>query len=139
MALMNEAIDRETWEKIQKGIPVKPKPKIERPEPEFPVVPDLLKFEDIPMADFDDLESAGRRVIQNNEGVHFNGFDVRIILTPDAQAKRKPGRPKVHKEDEITETVKESKVLTGWMIEGDFQKFHRIVRERINQNVIKWF
>jgi len=115
MPLMNEAMPKEEWERMQRGEKTnRPKP-IPRTEPTFPKVKDLIKFEDIPLTEFDKVMNAKMRRIRNEEGVNFIGYDVTILL----KGKRGAGRPK---EDESEPSPR---TLTGWMIEGDYEKLRR--------------
>jgi hypothetical protein len=114
---MNEAMSKEDFERADKGLPPIKKPKIERPDPEFPLVKDLIKFDDIPIAEFDKIVTSNRRAIRNEEGVIFIGFDVTILLKPkqEEDTEHKVGRP----------PKPQPRVLKGWMIEGDFEKLRR--------------
>jgi hypothetical protein len=121
--MLQEAMAKEDWERTEKGLPPIKREKIVRPEPKQPVLMDLIKYEDIPIDEFKELEYARRKMVKNEEGTRFIGFEVSILL------KRKPGRPK---EDEGPGT------MTGWMNEGDFLKLNRVMRKKINQAVINW-
>jgi hypothetical protein len=123
---MQEAMTKENWERTEKGLPPIRPEKVEKPEPKKPDIKNEIKFDDIPMAEFSELEYARRQTIKNAEGVRFIGFEVSIIL------KRKPGRPKESEKEEGPGT------LTGWMNEGDFLKLNRVMRKKINQQVINW-
>ena len=115
MAIMNEAIPREDFERTERGERIPKRKVIPRPEPAFPKVDNLIKFDDIPLGEFEKMISANMRRIQNEEKVHFIGYDVVIQLKP----KRGPGRPK---EDEADPPPR---ILKGWMIEGDYEKLKR--------------
>ena len=115
MPIMNEAMPKEEWKRRERGERIqKPKP-IPRQEPAFPKVKDLIKFEDIPLTEFEKVMNAKMRRIRNEEGVNFIGYDVTILL----KGKRGAGRPK---EDE---SELPPRTLTGWMIEGDYEKLRR--------------
>jgi hypothetical protein len=118
MSLMNEAISREDFERQEKGLPPLKKDKIVRPEPEFPKVDNLIKFDDIPILDFERIVTSAMRRIKNKEGVNFIGYDVTILL----KARRRAGRP-TKEEEEAGEP--QPRILKGWMIEGDFEKLKR--------------
>ena len=135
MPLMTEAISREDWELMEQGKRPKPRPRIERPEPPKPVIENEIKFEDIPLDDFVELEYARRNTLKNPEGSRFIGFDVSMILKSNAQLKRKAGRPPKEEKEEIST---EPKILTGWMNEGDFLTLVRMCRKKINPQVINW-
>ena len=113
--MLNEAMPLEDWEKKEKGIPVPKRKVVPRPEPTMPILKDLIKFDDIPLLEFDKIMNANMRRIQNQDGINFIGYDVTIILKP----KRGPGRPK---EDEPEPPPR---ILKGWMIEGDYEKLRR--------------
>jgi hypothetical protein len=133
--MAQEAMTVENFERWQKGLPpLKPK-KVVRPEPEKPKIGNEIKFQDIPVDDFVELEYAKRNTVQNAEGARFIGFDVSMILNPSAQLKRKPGRPKESEKEEIST---EPKVLSGWMAEGSFLELLRTCRKKINTQVIHW-
>jgi len=115
--VMNEAMPREEWEKMDRGEKIRRSKPIPRGEPVPPKVPDLLKFDDIPLAEFEKIINAKMRRVQNEDKVHFIGYDVIIQLKP----KRGPGRPK-----EGEETVElPSRILKGWLIEGEYEKLKR--------------
>ena len=133
MPLMQEAISRENWERMEKGLkPIKQKV-IPRPEPKRPDISNEIKFKDIPTDDFVELEYARRNTIKNFEGMRFIGYDVSMIIS--SEGKRKPGRPP---KDEKEEIPVESKTITGWMGEGDFLQLVRTYRKKINLQVINW-
>jgi hypothetical protein len=132
MALMQEAVSKENWERIEKGLPpLKPK-KIHKPEPERPTIKNEIKCSDIPQGYEVELEQARRKSVRNDQKVMFIGFDVTINLIPILK-KRGPGRPK-----ETEDAPLEPKTLSGWMIEGEFLTFVRTYRKKINQQVIHW-
>jgi len=120
MPIMQEAVKKEEWERMDKGLPPLKKEKEVRPDPEFPKIDNHVKLETINLEKFVSLEKAERRQVRNAEGVVFNGFDVQIRMKSNYDSPKKD-------------------VIEGWMIEGEFQQFFRLVRDRINLNVIKWF
>ncbi len=136
MSIMQEAIPKRDWEDMQQGKPMRIKPQIARPEPERPAIENEIKFDDIPVNDFVELEYAKRKTLKNAEGVRFIGYDVSMILNSNAPLKRKPGRPA--KDEYKEELSSESKTLTGWMDEGNFMQLVRTFRKKINQQVINW-
>lgn len=125
------------WDRMEKGLPPSKVKKVARPEPERPKVQNEIKFEDIPIDDFVELEYARRNSVRNNDGMRFIGYDVSIILNGNAPLKRKPGRP-VTKVIEKEEVSNEPKTLVGWMQEGDFLSLVRNCRKKINPQVINW-
>jgi len=130
MPMMTEAIDREDWELIDKGKPPREKVKPIIPEPKFPKIDDHLKFNDILPDQFESLVSAKRRSIRNEDRVVFNGYDVIIKL------KRKAGRPS--EKEKALQTDAKDKLISGWMVEGDFLKFFYHFREKIDLDTISW-
>jgi len=135
MPLMAEAMTKENFERIEKGLPpLKPK-RIVKPEPKRTDVNNEIKFDYIPIDDFLELEYAKRNTVKNEDGMRFIGFDVSMILKTTAQLKRKAGRPKESEKEEISN---EPKTLTGWMDEGNFLTLVRNVRKKINPQVINW-
>jgi len=125
---MAEAIDKEDWERMDKGLTPVKKPKVVIPEPKFPKIDNHLKFEDVPIDRFEKLLSARRSVVKNEEGARFIGYDVLI----EFKGKRKPGRPPETKEEIPPE------IISGWMIEGDFLHLYRLIRDRVNIAKIVW-
>jgi hypothetical protein len=135
MPLMQEAMTMENFDRQEKGLPpLKPKV-VKRPEPKRPNIDNEIKFEDIPIEDFVELEYAKRNTLKNEEGVRFLGYDVSMILSSTASLKRKPGRPM---KDVSKEISSEPKTLTGWMQEGDFLSLIRNCRKKINPQVVNW-
>ena len=130
--MQTEAMSKKDWERGEKGLPPLKVEKIKRPEPERPKIENEIKFEDIPINDFVELEYARRKTIQNTEGARFIGYEVSMIVGP---LKRKAGRPKESEKDDIQG---EPKNLSGWMSEGDFISLVRTCRKKINQQVINW-
>lgn len=130
---MQEAVTKENFERMEKGLPPL-KVKVEkRPEPTKPDVENEIKFKDIPVDEFVELEYARRNTVKNKEGIRFIGYDVSMIL--ESPMKRKPGRPK---ESEKEEVLTESKNLIGWMNEGEFLTLVRHAKKKINPQVINW-
>ena len=130
--MLQEAVSKENWDRIEKGLaPLKPE-KITRPDPEKPVVENEIKISDIPTGYDVELEQAKRKSIRNEQGVMFIGFDVTINLNPIPK-KRGPGRPK-----ESEEGTPEPMTLNGWMPEGAFLTLIRTYRKKIDQQVIHW-
>lgn len=133
MPLMQEAVSKENWDRMEKGLrPLKPE-RVVIPEPEKPVVENEIKFDDIPNNYEVELEHAQRKSIRNAHGILFIGFDITLNLVP-IEKKRGPGRPP----KEPDETILEAKTLTGWMLEGEFLKLVRTYRKKIDQQVIHW-
>lgn len=125
MPLMQEAMDKEDWERMDKGLPPLPKKKVVKPEPKFPKIENQIAFVDIPLDRFEKLISARRKVIKNDEGVQFVGMDLVIEL------KKGAGRPAKSDNPELS-----SRTITGWMIEADWYKLYRHIREKIDIRVV---
>lgn len=135
MPLMEEAIPLEDFERQRRGLPPLKKKVEKKPEPEKPEIKNEIKFEDIPLDSFMELEYAKPNTLKNKEGTRFIGYDVSIILNPQAVFKRKAGRPPKNPEENVSE---EPKVLKGWMNEGNFIKFTKHFGQKINPNVVQW-
>jgi hypothetical protein len=133
MPLMQEAVTMENFDRQEKGLPPLKPEVMKRPEPERPKVKNEIKFEDIPIDDFVELEYAKRNTLKNEEGMRFIGYDVNMVI--NTQLKRGPGRPKESEKDEVRV---EPKTLVGWMDEGNFLTLVRHVRKKINPQVINW-
>ncbi len=99
MPIMTEALSKDEFERKERGERVVKSKPIPRPEPAFPKVPDLIKFNDISLSEFEKISSADMKRVKNEEGVNFIGYDVMIKL--------------------------KTKTLRGWMIEGDYLKLSR--------------
>jgi hypothetical protein len=99
MSIMNEAMAKEDWEKMDRGENISRPKTASKPEPAFPKVPDLIKFDDIPLMDFEKIINASMKRVRNEEKVNFIGYDMIIKLR--------------------------NKVIKGWMIEGDYEKLRR--------------
>jgi hypothetical protein len=80
---------------------------IRPPEPEPPVVPDRIKFEDIPDQEISDFNARGRTV-KNKDGARFTGYTFFVEFT-------------------------NKKTLSGWLPESEFLKLKaRIPRNRVD-------
>lgn len=135
MPLMQEAMTKENWERQERGLRPLKANTVKRPEPKKPDIDNEIKFEDIPIEDFVELEYAKRNTLKNEEGVRFLGYDVSMILNANAKLKRKPGRPKESEKEEVSNGPK---TLSGWMDEGNFLTLVRHVRKKINPQVVNW-
>ena len=130
MALMKEAMTRDNWDRVEKGLPPLKAKKFIRPEPPKPDIENEVKLEDI--KNFVALRRAEREIVKNLEGSRFIGYKVEIEIM--VEGKRKPGRPK----ESEKEIPLEPMVLEGWMNEGEFLQLVRTYREKINTQIIKW-
>jgi hypothetical protein len=107
MPIMQEAVPKEDWERMEKGLPPinrKPEP---RPDPENPKVDDQISLKKI---DFQRLISAKRENRRNKDKVLFIGFSVRMEIKEGAGVKS----------------------LGGWVPEAEWLEFLRINRGKIN-------
>lgn len=129
MPLMTEAIDREDWELMDKGLSPKKKPQIVKPEQKLPQIDNQLKFEDIPLEEFESLISARRKNIKNENGAIFVGYDVKIALKTVKKLGRPSFKDKIEKEEK---KEPEKRILSGWMLEGDWYIFYRHLRDKID-------
>jgi hypothetical protein len=126
--MLNEAVSKENWERMEKGLPpLKPK-NVVLPDPPKPVISNELKLTDIPPNCDIQLDHAQRNTVRNEEGLRFIGFDVTITCTPK---KKKPGKPP-------TGSIDEPVTISGWMEEGTFLSFVRTYRNQIGQQAIHW-
>lgn len=73
MVIPIDAVDLEDFKRMDRGLPPRPKPKINIPEPDPPIVEDRMKFEDIPNQEIRDF-NARRRSVKNKDGVIFTGY-----------------------------------------------------------------
>ena len=103
-----DAIPLEEFERMEQGLPPRPKKKVIRPEPEFPRVENRIEFVDIPLEKLVRIEGIRKNILKNSEGVRFIGFDIELEL-------------------------KDSKPLTGWILEGDLYQLLPFVREKTDQ------
>ncbi len=93
-----ELVDMDNFERWQAGKPLKAEPKPEIPEPKPPKVKDQLTAENIDADKVAAVLSGKRRVVKNETGVRFIGFD--LVLK-----------------------MKDGKKLAGWMALKDFHEF----------------
>lgn len=104
MAVQTVAKDKEDWDREDKGLKARPKPKVEMPDPEAPMVESHLHLKDIPLEDLLGFTEE-RRIIPNREGVKFIGFDVIIRL-------------------------RDQPALSGWMSEKDVLQLQKLIPRR---------
>ena len=124
MPLMKEAMSKEDFDRAEKGLAPIKREKIVVPDPKNPITDKELFLSDITALEeiynFE-LVSANRKMVKNEDGVIFIGFDVLIeIFSKDGE---KP---------------EDTNNMDGWMVEGEFLAFVRTYRKKINQNVIHW-
>lgn len=131
MALMQEAMTREDWERKEKGLPPIKKEKIVRPEPEHPKVERLVTCSSVPFDRFVRIISSKRNNLKNKDGVRFIGFDVEIEVKYKIQPK------KADSEEAETKEPKENYVIAGWMPEGEWLQLLRSLRNKIDLSMLQ--
>lgn len=104
MPIMREAIDKEDFDRKEKGLSPRPKKKIVMPDPEAPMVEKRMTIKDIPIEDLMSFTEE-KKTVSNREGVKFIGFDVIIRL-------------------------RDKKPLLGWMAEKDVLQLRQLVPRR---------
>jgi len=123
MALMKEAMSKKDYDRKEQGLPPLKVVKTSRPEPEKPIIKNEITMKDITDGFTVELESAKKRPIRNEDGVIFIGYDVVVVLHPVSKKKGK--------EDDVA-----SKILEGWMLEGEFLTLVRTYSKQIDRQVI---
>jgi hypothetical protein len=101
MVIPKETMSGEEYERWEKGLPALPKKKIERPEPIPPKIQNQIKWEDLPIEKLVRIQAARKRILKNEEGVTFIGYDAIV-------------------------EIKDSKPLTGFFFEGDMEKLRKL-------------
>jgi len=102
-----DMIDKDDYDRLERGLKPRPKPKVRMPEPEPPEVRNRINLEDIPKKKFKDLAGIRRRNVFNRGGVTFIGFDVSIDL-------------------------EDGKRIDGWMDEKDLRDLMRLFKNKID-------
>jgi len=102
MTIPKEAISKADFDRQERGLPPRAKPKIIKPEPTKPVVSDEITFKDIPAGEIYDL-SAKSCTFKNSEGTRFTGYNVFL-------------------------ESRDGNVVEGWMPEGQFQKLKQRIQ-----------
>jgi hypothetical protein len=100
--LMNKMICREDFERMEKGLPPRPKQKVIIPEPEPPVIENQIFLKDFQKKEIVNVDGHARAV-KNKDGVRFTGFDLMI-------------------------TFQDKAVISGWLSDGDFQRMKALTR-----------
>ena len=98
--VMQEAVDKEDFERMQKGLRPKAKPKIKMPVYDPPTVKKQLVIDEIPIGEVVGF-TAQKRVVTNSEGVKFIGADVII-------------------------NIKDKNPMKGWMAEKDLLQLKQL-------------
>ena len=112
MALMQEAIPREDWERQDRGLPPISRKAPPKPEPAKPKIDDQISIKKI---NFHALLSARRENRKNKEGTTFIGYVVRLEVKEGARVK----------------------ALGGWVPEADWMEFIRNHRGKINMEALQ--
>ena len=112
MPIMQEAIPKEDWERMDKGLPPIKRPIIQRPEPEPLQGKDQISLKGIK---FVNLISVKRENRKNKEGMNFIGYLVKVEVKDGAGVK----------------------TLGGWAPEADWLEFLRNHRGRINMEALQ--
>jgi len=97
-----EAIPKADFDRQERGLPPKEKLKIVRVEPKPPVVPDEIKFEDVPEGEIFEF-SARSRTEKNKAGTRFCGYTIFL-------------------------ETRDGKILEGWLPGGEFEKLRARIR-----------
>ena len=125
MPLTKEAMSKEDFDRAEKELlPIK-REKVVLPDPKKPITDKEIFLSDVTaLEEFYSVElvSASRKMIKNEDGITFIGFDVSIEFLPKDENEKSEDIPK----------------MDGWMVEGEFLAFVRTYRKKINQNVINW-
>jgi hypothetical protein len=103
MKAIIEAMPLEDFERMEKGLPPRPKKQVVIPEPEPPVVDNQIYFKNFP-ANKEIIKIEGRRrSVKNKDGMTFIGYDLVVIFRDESS-------------------------ISGWAPEEDFQKIRRAAR-----------
>lgn len=100
MAIMKTAMDKEDWERKEKGLRPRRKPKKEMPIPDAPEVKGQIHINQVPVGEVVGFFSTPKNV-RNAEGVRFIGHEVTI-------------------------NIKDKKPISGWMAEGDVIRLRQL-------------
>jgi hypothetical protein len=100
--LMHEMIPKEDFERMEKGLPPRPKREIVIPEPEAPVIEDQIFLKDFQNKEILTVEGSPKAV-KNKDGTRFTGFNLMI-------------------------TFRDKTVISGWLSDGDFQRMKALGR-----------
>ena len=109
---MKEAVDPENYARWDKGLGTKKEPAPVIPEPQPPKVAELLTLDKIKLDQVAAVPKGIHRVVRNQDGVMFTGFDIII------QMKERPG-----KDGQVIPGER----LSGWMPSKDFHEMRRIL------------
>ncbi|HUV58521.1 MAG TPA: hypothetical protein VMW09_00220 [Desulfatiglandales bacterium] len=103
--MMKDAVSLENFERMERGLPPTPRPKVVRTEPEKPKVENEIRFKDIPEGEIFEF-SARNCTYKNSEGTRFTGYTIYLEM-------------------------RDGNIIEGWLDEGNFQKLKlRLQAER---------
>ncbi len=113
MTIPRDAIPLEDFERMEQGLPPRPKKIVVRPEPEMPKIENQINFADIPIEKLLRIQAVKKRIVKNWEGVRFIGYDAIIEL-------------------------REGKPLTGWFQEGTMEQLRRmpVIKENTDARLL---
>jgi len=112
MPIMQEAIPKEDWERMDKGLPPIKRKQEPRPEPEKPKMNDQISLKKI---DFQRLISVNRENRRNKDRTTFIGYIVKVEIKDGAGIK----------------------TLGGWVPEEEWLEFLRYHRGKINMEALQ--
>ena len=100
MAIMKEAMNKEDWDRVQKGLKPRAKRKVEMPKYDLPEVKGRIELKHVPIGEVVGFFSSPKP-IRNAEGVRFIGHEVTI-------------------------NIRDKKPINGWMQEGDVIRLRQL-------------
>ncbi len=112
MVIPIDAVDKEDFDRAERGLPPRPKAKVIRKEPEFPQINNRIEFAKLDLKKVVRIEAIRKNVLKNKDGARFIGFDIIIEISD--------GKP-----------------LEGWMMEGDLFSLLPFVREKTDQVILQ--
>jgi len=110
--LMHEAIDKEDWERIDKGLRPRKKPTPVHIEPGKPVIKNQILVHSVPVENVKTVD-AKRRTVRNAQGAISIGFDTSFGLNG-------------------------GKKVSGWITEGDFYAIRRELPDTVDTSRIEF-
>ena len=101
--ITKEMVDKADWEAMDRGEKPKKKSKPVHNNPEQPKVKNQIKASNIPLEELVSI-TGRKKTIQDKDGIRFIGFEVSVQL-------------------------RDKKLITGWMTDGDILYLQRMTRE----------
>jgi len=81
MVIPIEAVSKEDFERMEKGLPPLPKKKIVRPEPELPEIPNRIEFDKIPVDKVKRIVKVSQpERLRNKEGNIFIAYRIELEM-----------------------------------------------------------